>query len=371
MTSDAKIGLLLGLVFIFVIAFIINGLPNLKPQQATRADVPVVVGFDGQEVGITGRAKAEADRDWTTLGGQPQEPAPIIQTPVEPPSAVVAETFAAESQVAGGQDVRYETLLPGEQAASPRVESLLPRIDNPLGRIESILNRFAANQQGQGASTVDMSPMQPATVEPQRVIQTQQPTGQPRVDVRPAEQRNPAATSPAQATAANKPIVGRIYVVGEGESLSTVAKNVYGPEEGNRYVNINRIYEANKDILKSVNEVVVGQKLIIPPLPKPTVNPDKPSDILSKELFEKVESIAKRPTAQTPTAASTPTKAPTPAVGGDGRWYTIQEGDNLWKIASAQLGAGARYDEIAKLNTDLLKDGEKLKVGMKIRLPLK
>ena len=38
MTSDAKIGLLLGLVFIFVIAFIINGLPNLRPQQATGAD---------------------------------------------------------------------------------------------------------------------------------------------------------------------------------------------------------------------------------------------------------------------------------------------------------------------------------------------
>ena len=30
MTSDAKIGLLLGLVFIFIIAFIINGLPNLR-----------------------------------------------------------------------------------------------------------------------------------------------------------------------------------------------------------------------------------------------------------------------------------------------------------------------------------------------------
>ena len=30
MTSDAKIGLLLGLVFIFIIAFIINGLPGLS-----------------------------------------------------------------------------------------------------------------------------------------------------------------------------------------------------------------------------------------------------------------------------------------------------------------------------------------------------
>ena len=30
MTSDAKIGLLLGLVFIFLIAFIINGLPSFN-----------------------------------------------------------------------------------------------------------------------------------------------------------------------------------------------------------------------------------------------------------------------------------------------------------------------------------------------------
>ena len=32
MSSDAKIGLLLGLVFIFIIAFIINGLPSLRHQ---------------------------------------------------------------------------------------------------------------------------------------------------------------------------------------------------------------------------------------------------------------------------------------------------------------------------------------------------
>ena len=30
MTSDAKIGLLLGLVFIFIIAFVINGLPRFR-----------------------------------------------------------------------------------------------------------------------------------------------------------------------------------------------------------------------------------------------------------------------------------------------------------------------------------------------------
>ena len=32
MTSDAKVGLLLGLVFIVIIAFLINGLPNLLAE---------------------------------------------------------------------------------------------------------------------------------------------------------------------------------------------------------------------------------------------------------------------------------------------------------------------------------------------------
>lgn len=386
MTSDAKIGLLLGLVFIFVIAFIINGMPNLAPQQATHADVPVVVGFpDQQNLGITGSARAEADRNWNASTGQP-ESAPAVQTSTEQtsaeqPATAVAQTPSPEPQVAGGQDVRYETPLPGAETGSPRNDSP-NRIENPMARIENLLNRFVANQQNQTppAESMDVpaAPEQTATAERPQTVQTPLP----RADVRSAETvaRTPEQTKPSAAIAATpavkpvaaaKPIVGKIYTVGEGESLSTVAKNVYGPEEGNRYVNINRIYETNKDVLKSVHEVVAGQKLIIPPLPKPTVNPNKPSDVLSKELFEKVEMIGKKPASQ-PSAQTQTQAAPTAAaVAGEGRWYTVQDGDNLWKIASAQLGAGARYDEIAKLNTGLLQDGQKLKVGMKIRLPLK
>jgi hypothetical protein len=37
MTSDAKNWLLLGPIFIFVIAFVINGLPNLRPNRPRRA----------------------------------------------------------------------------------------------------------------------------------------------------------------------------------------------------------------------------------------------------------------------------------------------------------------------------------------------
>ncbi len=53
---------------------------------------------------------------------------------------------------------------------------------------------------------------------------------------------------------------GRTYVVVSGDSLSKIAKREYG--DANAW---NRIFEANKDILKDPNKIFPGQKLKIPP----------------------------------------------------------------------------------------------------------
>ena len=49
------------------------------------------------------------------------------------------------------------------------------------------------------------------------------------------------------------------YEVKPGDSLSKIAKNVYG--NGNEW---KRIFEANTDILKDPNKIFPGQKLKIP-----------------------------------------------------------------------------------------------------------
>ena len=51
-----------------------------------------------------------------------------------------------------------------------------------------------------------------------------------------------------------------VYVVKSGDSLSKIAKNEYG--NANDW---NRIFEANKDILKDPDKIYPGQKLKIPP----------------------------------------------------------------------------------------------------------
>jgi nucleoid-associated protein YgaU len=55
-----------------------------------------------------------------------------------------------------------------------------------------------------------------------------------------------------------------------------------------------------------------------------------------------------------------------------GRFYVVQDGDSLWKIATSHLGNGSRFEEILKLNTDILKSKDtQLDIGMRLRLPVK
>ena len=58
----------------------------------------------------------------------------------------------------------------------------------------------------------------------------------------------------------------KTYVVRDGESMSSIAKKFYGSEEGNKLATIKELYETNRDILKSVDSIVPGQRIIIPSL---------------------------------------------------------------------------------------------------------
>jgi nucleoid-associated protein YgaU len=148
----------------------------------------------------------------------------------------------------------------------------------------------------------------------------------------------------------------KLYVVQEGDSLSSIAKKVYGADAGNKLANLTRIFEVNRSTMKSPDELYVGQKLVIPALPTAAKTPA----VLSGPQFVKVESIGARRTAET---------------GGEkvqgARVYVVKEGDTLWKIAQQCLGDGNRYDEIAKLNAGTIADEDTLDVGMSLKLPAK
>lgn len=327
MTSDAKIGLLLGLVFIFIIAFIINGLPSFKSETDNNELTTTMVSLNKQ----LGIGSGVSDSEVLDRPGLLERP--VLALPVVIEDAAVEQSAAAAqgSPAAGDSElVRYSAALPGSNSNN---ELSTGMFDKPTKTIEIV----APAEQ---VAVVMESP----SVEENLLRQASS-------DVV-AKVDRPTVTAPKI----------KEYVVQDGDSLGSISKKLYGEELGNKKANIDAIFDANKKALKSPDAIFVGQKLIIPTIEGSpatvAISEDKP---LGSSMLERVKQIGQR-------GAITKKEEPVAAVGVK---YVVKEGDNLWKIAHKELGDGNRFTEIVKMNSDVLKNKDSIVVGMPLVLPKK
>jgi len=276
MTRDVKIGLLLGLAFIFMIAFVINGLPSFRGDSNELTNT--MVDFPNRRPGVGANERDVID--WT--------------------KSIEKQSFIVQNPPVSDPYVRFTKKLPD-------VPSSLQETDT----VKSVAPR---------------------------------PVNDKTTDVKKTETVRPA--------------LPKVYIVADNDNLALIAKKFYGDEEGNKRANIVRIFEANRTLLKTPDDIYVGQKLIIPPLSSSPAETDKSKGILSSSVFEKVKSIGREYLKK-------------PDQAKQGKSYTVRDGDSLWKIAADQLGDGSRYQEIAELNADVLSDEDSLTIGMTLKLPAK
>ncbi|MHC4086839.1 MAG: LysM peptidoglycan-binding domain-containing protein [Planctomycetota bacterium] len=279
MTRDVKIGLLLGLAFIFMIAFVINGLPSFRG--------------DSNELTKT-----------------------LIDPPVRQPGIGANERDVIKRTVSIEQPFRVEYPLPEEQV-------IRYITDLPQGPV--------VVKEGNNASNLNSSNTV-KIVTPRRIENE-------RMKARKTETLRP------------KPALPKIYEVTDGDNLALIAKQYYGDVEGNKTANIMRIFEANRNLLKTADDIQVGQKDSASPK-------EKNKDGLMSSIVEKVTSIGREHLS-----------LKKPGRQKQGKSYTVREGDSLWKVAVDQLGDGSRYTEVAKLNADVLSDEDSLTVGMILKIP--
>ncbi len=314
MTSDAKIGLLLGLVFIIAIAFLINGLPGMlkenngeEPQNsAVIDDTP---GPDS--IAIADRAD-RVTRSIRTAINPPQpavEQAPQTQTTPEQTTPETEQQTSRESLKQAFAPVRSTMSLPPKTITITDDDLIKP------DKIDTAINRAMA----QADTTKTGS----------RIIPVPDPVA-PKTET---------------------------YTVQPGDSLASIAKKMYGPEIGNKKDTVKKLYEENSKILKSPDHIVVGQKLKIPQLISA-----HPLEADSSSLLAKVRSLTKNGLTTLKNTV-TPTTQP--------RVYTVKSGDTLWKIAQKQLGSGERYHEIRDLNSDRIDSEDQVYEGMNIKIPAK
>jgi nucleoid-associated protein YgaU len=361
MTSDAKIGLLLGLVFIVIIAVIINGLPSFWSHPSTANATPGVSKSNDIR-GVTGSAQdAQRKLDWqkeldtstVALKGASATP-PAADTPSP-------ETVVAKDDLNLGQTPLTSGQL--SVAVDEGIKKLTDSLKSPQTASPPMQPKSELLVDTGGSKTQQATSLTP-TNKDKKAVAT------------PPLAKNDKTTpiSPTLASGTTKQTV-KEYVVQPGDDLGTIAKKVYGSVGGN----VDRIFEFNRNTLKSKDVVTPGQKLRIPPLPASTNSPSpvKPEDALPASQFKKVPAVGNPALVDTKTGSGAssslkPAVMTSSASGTDGRSYVVQADDNLWKIAASQLGSGARYDEIVKLNTAVLKNKDSLlTVGMRLKLPAK
>ncbi len=119
------------------------------------------------------------------------------------------------------------------------------------------------------------------------------------------------------------------HTVAAGEHLWQIAEKYY--TSGYNWVDI---ASANK--LVNPNRILVGQVLEIP---KAAV----------KQVTQKTGGVA--------------------AAVISGNSYTVQKGDNLWKIAVQAYQDGYKWPEVARANADKIADPDEIEVGMVLTLP--
>lgn len=380
MTTDAKVGLLLGLVFIVIIAFVINGLPDFvhsfkdKPVVETAVttqtgsnlviDPGIVEVARSLPMGRTNLRYAEPSSQVMNLdayaGGSD-----LPQT-VETTTAALQNPSAVEAVTPTQAQAQLETA-----AAQPSQ----PRNPNTFSnRVTAVAPRTTAE-----LSPVVQTPQADAMISHQ-TAQTIKAAQQAVQDV-----QQPAKSRPEDVK--TTVVSGKTHVVGKGESLAVIAKKYYGPEIGNQRATIQMLYETNKDVLDSEHVVKVGDKLVIPPIagsqPAQAEKPKTASTSLMdkfKDVFEpadtKKEAAVKNSVVADKAKDNTTAKKTDAApINGKAksapaeREYVVQSGDHLYKIAQKHLGNGDRYPEIIALNKDQLSNPSQLQVGMKLKLP--
>lgn len=313
MAKEAKVGLLLGLVFIVAIAIVLRGVhENSQPQ------LEESLGLSEASEPLEMESLTLAVEKLTPVQPQPIQNQPLVNTPSVQPGIVTqlpqpqTAPSGLTAQPAPEQSMRYVQDLPQRPQQHPAsdvapsqpeqvVTTITPPAQSTSENLEAALDRITTNV-----------------------------TGPTTVVVPPVKATRPRAS---------------IYVVQQGDDLSGIALKVYGSEQGKRWVNVQKIYQANRNILPSADMVREGQRLKIPALSQSTT---------TKNL-EKIEKPKQ------PVKPQTPKK--------QDKIYVVQDGDSLWKIAEKQLGNGTRYSEIVELNTKTLRDENNLFVGMRLSLP--
>ncbi len=318
MTSDAKVGLLLGLLFIFIIAFVINGW-NSGDEENNNELTGDMIKLQHQPSPI-GQQERTAARQLSRMENHYRE-------------NTSAQTQSAQShQISPQNHQRVRTTLP------------LPKLSEDM-QAALRKTKFDTTQPTEPTRQKQTPPIRRDLSKPSDKNITNAPQKQ-------TEEESTKTTEKIRVIKPPKPQWPKMHVVKEGDNLWKIAQKFYGPVEGKKKQAIERILKRNSSKVKAPERIYPGQRLFIPTPPA-----SQQKSALSGPRFRQVQSIGRRH------------EIDDSNIGEELENYSVKENDSLWSIAEQQLGAGSQYKQILKLNEDKIEDEDQLIVGTILKLP--
>ena len=370
MARETKVGLLAGLGFIICFAII---LANRGPQTPVTTHQPYDV-----DSGVDTRIAAANTGSTIRQAPQRVTPAAVETSPVAPQRQAASKYARPSGPIRAVRSSADASIGPASSGGEVIPSSYPPRRTNNAGtragRVDTLTQRTASRPPAESSNpgrdslaalTVptgapSLTAPSPDRAKRQRILQAhldaidagrtqhtrtgREARQRPHVGVTgtaaiPATQRVVSAPAPGRAA---RPTESRRYTVVGGDTLSGIAQKHYGTRSA---AVINAIFEANRHTLSSPDMLQVGAVLTLPTTGgSPRVSPAGPA----------------------PARQQTSTPDPTQSAL---RWYQIKKNDRYVSIAREQLGSASRWREIYELNKDKFPDAQRIRSGVRIKLP--
>lgn len=346
MTKDTKIALLVALGFLIVIGILLSDhiqtttLPT--PAQLTNAGesvrtstqtpgvaelpvklaapatvVPVAVVPIGGDLSRQEQRQDKREDQWAReQSARQQQPIIHIGGPATGSGAEQVQTVSHETFSTG--TTATPNPLPSTPSVSATTEAAQPA--NPFDPI--VREVIPPNASGPVVTQAHLPPIIDPVAARKQQIRELVGSNSPSL--------SPVTPSPASASATFSS-----YKAREGDTLGRMAQKALG---ANTKANRDAIARLNPSLQARPDVIVAGRDYKVPA-----------------------------------TAAGAVATTPAPAIsnGGSTTWYTVREGDSLWKIAKREVGDAGAVNQIIALNRNSLKDGSNLQPDMKLRLPAK
>jgi LysM repeat protein len=288
--------------------------PQVQPQATVPTRRDLQPPTNATSIVQIGGPTAQQQPQQQLLQQQPAQPVQVAQAPEtesNPPITIVGNETPAPQQQTNSVASQQDQQVAGADAP-------------PTNNTVSPTNALAQLAQQHGETLVTMTP-----TGQQQVIQ---PAGGTRTV---QQQQQPVSLAGM-----------KDYTAQPGDNLSKMAARFMG---ANTKANRDAIIRANPSLQEDANKVIVDKIYHIPSVGA-------------------VSSVQSSPQSQQQTAPVAPQRQPVVTAAATEYWYTVKEGDSLWKIANEQLGNPSALTSIKELNKETL-NGDTVVVGQKLRLP--